>query len=160
MVRRVTTLVLLPAVLLSQWVGACRCLSGCEAGGPDRRPHVHLEALLPGQPEKPSGGCSCRRQATTTPIEAVGDAPVVSVTRPAGTVPGHGPDDRVLYLSFDVCVGLPAALGDGIGGDLTGLPETLEPADHTAPGPAVNWHPSTHPPHDRPLYLLTRSLLI
>ena len=162
MVRRVITLLLLPAMLLSQWAGACRCLGGCEAGGPERRPHVHLEALLPGQPEKPSGGCSCRRQATATPTEAVGEAPVVSVTRSAatGTIPDHGPDERVLYLSFDAGVGLPAAGGDGGGGDLTWRPDTLEPSGRTAPSPAVSWHPSPQPPHDRPLYLLTHALLI
>lgn len=160
--RRVTTLLLLPAMLLSQWASACRCFGGCEAGGPERRPHVHLDAMLPGQPERPTVGCSCRQRATHAPDEAVREAGTASHARStaAGIVPDHEPDERVLYLSFDAGVGLPAAGGDGVGGDLTGLPAAFEPADHAATRPAVSWHPSPQPPHPRPLYLLTHALLI
>lgn len=159
--RRVITLILLPAVLLSQWAGACRCLGGCEAGGPERRPHVHLDALLPGQAQKPAGGCSCRHATAARP-ETTAEGRAVAGVRDAAsdTVPDHEPDEGVLYLSFDAGVGLPAAGGEGVGSDLTGLPAAVEPADRTATSPDASWHPSPQPHPDRPLYLLTHSLLI
>jgi hypothetical protein len=159
--RRVTTLLLLPAMLFSQWAGACRCLGGCVPGGPERRPHVHLDALLPGQAEKPAGGCSCRHATTARP-ETTAEARAVAGVRDAAsdTVPDHEPDEGVLYLSFDTGVGLPAAGGEGVGSDLTGLPDAVEPIHRSATGPAVGWHPSPQPPRHHPLYLLTHALLI
>lgn len=162
MFRRITTLLLLTATLLSQWLCVNRCVGGCEAGGPENRPHVHLGAVLPGPPERSAGGCSCRHAATARPEPAddAQDGPGIP-SAASGTVPDGEPDEGVLYLSFDSSVGLPPVGGaEGVGDEPLGLPALPQAADHRHAPVAIEPLPSPHPRPSRPLYLLTHSLLI
>lgn len=115
MCRRGLTLLLLPAILLTQWVSSSRCMGQCRAVGSDVRPHVHLNAILPRQPEGAGCGCKRQRQAnvptasdTRAMLAAAERTPPPEPTRP-------GDNQSVLFLSFDVGVACRAAAGvDGV----------------------------------------------
>lgn len=159
--RRPTTYLLLLAMLLSQWAWAVRCVGSCSAGGPERRPHVHLDAILPGQHHEAASSCSCRRHATPEPpvgsgVGTPGTGVGYIASEPA---PGDQPDGRVLYLSSDAGIGLRAGVVFD-GSDPVGMVVLSPLSFDTDPAPVGTRHPSPQPPPRRPLYLLTHSLLI
>lgn len=112
MYRRFLTLLLLPALLLTQWVNSSRCMGGCQSSGQDSRPHVHLTAVLPGTPQAKGCGCQRQRDADVSGDSRLSAALVASDSSAATEqVPGHGAGDNILYLSFDTVYGGRAGAG-------------------------------------------------
>ena len=116
MCRRGLTLLLLPAILLTQWVNGSRCMGGCQVAGQDSRPHVHLNAVLSGTPQMK--GCGCQRQSEANVAidsrltQAAVDSDATTTTEQA---PCRGSDHDFLYLSFDsAVVGRASAAGSGV----------------------------------------------
>lgn len=103
-------------MLLAQWVSSSRCMGGCGAVGSDARPHVHLDAVLPGQPERSQCGCKRQRQDNTPAAGGALAPPAATAERTHPSEQGlPGDDHGVLFLSFDVGVALRAVPGsDGV----------------------------------------------
>lgn len=118
MYRRFLTLLLLPALLLTQWVNGSRCVGGCQAAGQDSRPHVHLNAVLPVTPQMKGCGCQRQREANVTIDSRLTQASVDSdATATTEQAPCRGSDDGILYLSFDSAVGgITSIAGSGVDG--------------------------------------------
>ena len=66
MFRVIVTAVLVPALLLTQWVSAYRC-GGCPTGKRESQPHVHMRGLLP--TSVPESNCSCHRQGLNRKLQ-------------------------------------------------------------------------------------------
>lgn len=156
MYRRVLTLLLLPALLLTQWVNANRCLGGCAGVGHDSRPHVHLGAS-PAHDEKPS--CGCKRERPAPPPN---DALASSAAKPTSPEP-PSPDGGVMFLSPDFGLGRPAE--PGAGGAHPDLDQPAGPVDEPfgLGRRLVRSESPSHlslPPPRLPLYLRTLRLLV
>lgn len=110
------TLLLLPSLLLTQWVNGSRCMGGCQAVGQESRPHVHLNAVLLGTPEVKGCGCQRQRESNVTVESQLAQASVASESSAATEhAPCRGSDDDILYLSFDSAVdGRASAGGSGV----------------------------------------------
>jgi hypothetical protein len=116
MCRRGFTLLLLPAILLTQWVSVFRCTGGCGAASQECRPHVHLNAALPGTPQVKGCVCQRQREANVTIDSRLTQASVdTDATATTEQAPCRGSDDGILYLSFDsAVVGRASAAGSGV----------------------------------------------
>lgn len=165
MARRVVSLSLLLALLLTQWVNGHRRYDGCSACGRPPAPHVHLREVLPtGDRPRP---CRCAARATeeadqrccggTTAARC--DAMVVA--EPA-TAP-RGCCDDVLLLPAHAELTLPKS--PPVEGDSTSAADAVPPPSMASGRPAAR--PGTESPRSkaagrssRPLYILTRSLLL
>jgi hypothetical protein len=138
MYRRLLTLLLLPALLLTQWVNGSRCMGGCREAGQGSRPHVHLNAELPVTPQMKGCGCQRQREANVTIDSRLSQASVDSdATATTEQAPCRGSHDSILYLSFDsAVVGRASAACSGVDGSddqvhqPAGLCVRLRWADH------------------------------
>lgn len=162
MYSRVVCLLLLPTVLLTQWASFFRCHGECWAAGHDSRPHVHLNALIPGQPAK---GCGCRhRQSHSIPQGQAGfSGQPVGENTVASLPPSSSHDEVVLYVSLDLCLGFRSHVGSDfrVGADLLFISHDT-PIGVYDRGHAVSCR--THLPPipfpSCPIYLSTLSLLV
>lgn len=105
---RFLTMLLVPALLLTQWVNGSRCMGGCEAAARDSRPHVHFSTAL--TENTSSKKCSCQRQHKTQPTSSdLYSHEYVTSLCDAVEQPGRpASDDNILFLSFEAFLGLPA----------------------------------------------------
>lgn len=83
MSRLLVTAVLVPALLLTQWIGAFRC-AGCPMPGRESQPHVHLNGWLPTN----ENDCRCHRHHSAAKPDR--DALLVEI---AAFVETHEGDD-------------------------------------------------------------------
>lgn len=87
MSRLLATAVLVPTLLLSQWVSAFRC-GGCKRQGLEGHAHVHLNELFPTTASE--AGCPCHRhRPDTAPERYLGTASAGS----AAFTPRHECED-------------------------------------------------------------------
>ena len=168
MCRRGLTHLLLPAILLAQFVGTYRCTGGCGAAGQDGRPHVHLHAATPGLTGTKRCGCQ-RQREVAAPQDCRTGTPLLACSislAPSEPAHGHDTDDLVLYLSFDATNGGLTSSGGEVraGGERDQQPVVLG-ARHVWPGhqcdSLAQGLSTSPPPRARcPVYLCVRSLLI
>jgi hypothetical protein len=166
MPRRVVTLVLLPAILLTQWAGMFRCVGGCGAVGLENTPHVHLNALLPAQAERSGCGCQRSRQVTSVPNGSRADETAHSGIESASSNPktDFGRDDPVVYVSAEVGVVVRAHVDapeyQAGGDEAVGLPSATAWSEQPAGRDGLRNYMPPRLPHLLPVYILTRSLLL
>jgi hypothetical protein len=165
MYRRFLTFLLLPTLLLTQWVNGSRCLGRCEAAGHDNRPHIHLTSTLTGSPDAKK--CGCQRQQKAEEASS-GLSSCIVVRSPSKAVEQPqipAPNDDILYLSFDTFLGLPtSAVGIAdVVSDVGSQSACFDALPHRICDSTINrFSPCvTPPPYARcPLYVRVCSLLI
>ena len=162
--RRVVSLTLLLALLLTQWVNVHRRHDGCASCGRPPAPHVHLSELVPFGERPQSCRCGahadaddrgcCDRQAPR------GEPTDATVTTPSG--PANGCCADVLLLSADSEVTLVQTGPQGDGPEPTlgavALPRVWSADNLCGPAAGVQRSPPSY--SSAPLYLLNRALLI
>ena len=125
MLRLLVTAVLVPALLLTQWVSAFRC-AGCPMPGRESRPHVHLSDWLPTIGDE--ADCPCHRHQPTAKSECHREAESADLA--AFTASAEGDD---FTARTDVVLMLPQNADWGLGNTGDRSPGTEDPAAVDAP---------------------------
>ena len=127
MSRLLVTAVLVPTLLLSQWVGAFRC-DGCKRQGPEGQPHVHLNELLPTTASE--AGCPCHRHRPDTAPERPPGAASAGI---AAFTPPHECGDSPAQSEMVLMLPANADWGVGDTADPSAAADTPPPADGPIP---------------------------
>ncbi len=162
MCRRTLAILLLPAILLTQWVSVNQCVGGCGSASQGGRPHIHLNTQIPDMTRNKACGCQRKYLATDTLAAPYAVSPsTLSVDDP---VPCHGTDHDVLYVSLEVSHGAAVSESGCIVGirtaprqQPTGLDALFLWTNHQLASAAAI---SPRPNPRRVLYVLTCSLMI
>jgi hypothetical protein len=141
-------------------------MGNCEEVGKPSRPHVHLNAMIPGEAQPTECGCQRQRQVCESQTGQNEGRPQVSITEPISTdtIPNSDQSDEVFFFSGEISVGLRASLEgpeDGVGDSQFVMLYARQPGvGHRHLHYVSRVLPSTEPSPHRPFYLLTHSLLI